>query len=63
MDFRVWNKSWDEFNDDNNRNIFGDTSLLQNALWLHSRIISNDNALKKMVGYTRMPCIKVTGMV
>ena len=63
MDTKVWRKSWGEFNDDVNPNVFGDTSLLQNALWLHSRIISNDNALKKMVGYTSVPCLKVTGMV
>lgn len=63
MDTRIWIKSWDEFNDNENRNVFGDMSLLQNVLWLHSRIISKDNALKTMVSYTCLPCLRVTGTV
>jgi len=43
------------------RNLFGDTRLIQNALWLNARILSNDRAVKRMVEYLDLPQITVTG--
>jgi hypothetical protein len=42
------------------RNVFGDTRLIQNALWLNARILSNDRALGRMAEYLRLPEITVT---
>jgi hypothetical protein len=42
------------------RNVFGDTRLIQNALWLNARILSNDRAVKRMVEYLSLPEITVT---
>jgi hypothetical protein len=39
------------------------TRLVQNALWLNSRILSNDKAVGRMVEYLALPEIKMTGMV
>ena len=59
----VGEKTRSEFNDPRRRNVFGDTRLVQNALWLNSRILSNDKAVGRMVEYLALPEIKVTGMV
>ena len=37
------------------RNVFGDTRLIQNALWLNARILSNDRAVRRMVEYLGLP--------
>jgi hypothetical protein len=42
------------------RNVFGDTRLIQNALWLNARILSNDHAVRRMVEYLGLPEITVT---
>jgi hypothetical protein len=52
-------KTRDEFCDPNRRNVFGDTRLIQNALWLKARILSNDGAVKRMVEYLGLPEISV----
>jgi len=44
------------------RNLFGDTRLIQNALWLNSRIISKDGAVKRMASYLGVPGITVVEM-
>ena len=59
----VGEKTRNEFNDPQRRNVFGDTRLVQNALWLNSRILSNDNAVGRMVEYLALPEIKMSGMV
>jgi hypothetical protein len=41
------------------RNVFGDTRLIQNALWLNARILSNDRAVERMVNYLGLPEITV----
>jgi hypothetical protein len=41
------------------RNVFGDTRLIQNALWLNAHILSNDGAVKRMVEYLGLPNITV----
>ena len=41
-----------EFDDPNNPNLFGDTALVQNALFLRASILSDDYAAKTMLGYT-----------
>lgn len=55
----VGDKTRNEFEDPTRRNVFGDTRLVQNALWLKSRILSRDNAVKRMVEYIGMPEITV----
>ncbi len=45
------------------RNIFGDTRLVQNALWLNSRILSNDGGVRRMVEYLALPEITMKGMI
>lgn len=42
------------------RNVFGDTRLIQNALWLNARILSNDRAVRRMTEYLSLPEITVT---
>jgi hypothetical protein len=37
------------------RNVFGDVTLVQNALFMRSGILSNDDAPRRMLGYTGMP--------
>jgi hypothetical protein len=44
------------------RNVFGDTRLIQNALWLNARILSNDRAVMRMVEYLGLPEITVRGI-
>jgi hypothetical protein len=44
-------KTRNEFCQQNRRNVFGDTRLIQNALWLKARILSNDRAVTRMVEY------------
>jgi hypothetical protein len=50
-DDKVGQKTRQEFRNPNKRNVFGDTRLIQNALWLGSNILSRDNAVKRMVEY------------
>jgi hypothetical protein len=45
------------------RNVFGDTGLIQNALILKARILSKDNAVKRMVKFFAIPEIIVTDQV
>jgi hypothetical protein len=59
----VGEKTRNEFNDPHRRNIFGDIRLIQNALWLQSRILSNDRAIKRMVEYIGTSGIVVTSTV
>jgi hypothetical protein len=59
----VGNKTRQEFNETDRPNVFGDIRLFQNALWLKSRIISNDAAVRRMAEYAAMPEITVTGQV
>lgn len=59
----IGSKTRREFNDSNNRNVFGDTRLVQNALWLNAHILSNDKAVRKMVGYLNLPGITVSGRI
>jgi hypothetical protein len=42
------------------RIVFGDTRLIQNALWLNARILSNDGAVRRMVEYLGLQQITVT---
>jgi len=58
----VGKKTRNEFSDQK-RNVFGDTLLVQNALWLNSRILSNDKAVGRIVEYLALPEIKMTGLV
>jgi hypothetical protein len=58
----VGEKTRKEF-DSSGRNIFGDTRLIQNALWLKSRILSDDRAVRRVAEYIAMPEMTVTGMV
>jgi hypothetical protein len=57
----VGEKTWKEFNG-TGRNIFGDTRLIQNALWFKSRILSDDRAVGRMAEYIGLPEMTVTGM-
>jgi len=41
------------------RNIFGDTRLVQNALWLNARILSSDWAVRRMVDFLDLPGVTV----
>jgi hypothetical protein len=58
-------KTRDEFNSHDEagnpkHNVFGDTRLIQNALWLNARILSNDRAVRRMTEYLGLPQITVT---
>jgi hypothetical protein len=44
------------------RNVFGDITIVRDALWLNAKILSNDNAIKRMVSYLNLPKIKVVGL-
>lgn len=56
---RVGKKTRKEFQEAGRRNVFGDTRLIQNALWLKARILSDDGAVKRMVEYLDLPEIAV----
>jgi hypothetical protein len=67
-DDAIGKKTRDEFNlvdgaGNPKRNLFGDTRLIQNALWLKSRIISSDGAVTRMASYLGVPEITIVGMV
>jgi hypothetical protein len=47
----------DEFSDSNRLNVFGDTQILQNAIFLEAGILSNDGALERMAGYAGLECV------
>jgi hypothetical protein len=57
---QVGKKTRKEFCDPARRNVFGDTRLVADALWLNARILSKDAAVKRMAGYLRVPDITVT---
>lgn len=57
----VGKKTRDEFFDPSRLNVFGDTRLIQNALWLRASILSNDGAVRRMVQYLGVPEITVRG--
>jgi len=59
----VGSKTRNEFNDSTNRNVFGDTRLVQNALWLNAHMLSSDKAVKRMVDYINLPAITVTDKI
>jgi len=62
----VGKKTRKEFHDkDGNpkRNCFGDTHLIQNALWLNSRIISKDAAVVRMAEYLNLRDVTVKQVV
>jgi hypothetical protein len=62
----VGRKTRQELHDENGnpkRNCFGDTRLIQNALWLNSRIISKDVAVKRMVSYLNLRHVIVKEVV
>ncbi|MDB6121999.1 MAG: hypothetical protein JWQ71_992 [Pedosphaera sp.] len=56
----IGDKTRHEFNKPNNPNIFGDTRLVQNALWHMSHILSRDKAVKRMGEYIDLPAITVS---
>ncbi len=39
-------------------NVFGDTTAIQNALFLKAAILSEDKQLRRMAGYVRLECVK-----
>jgi hypothetical protein len=53
-------KTRNEFCEPNRRNVFGDARLIQNALWLKARILSNDGAVRRMAEYLSLSEITVT---
>ena len=55
----IGEKTRKEFTDPTRRNLFGDTRIIQNALWLKASILSNDRAVKRMVEYLSLPEISV----
>jgi len=58
----IGKKTRAEFFDQTRRNVFGDTWLIQNTLWLNARVLSHDEAVKRMVEYLGVPEITVRGM-
>lgn len=59
----IGGKTRREFNDLTNRNVFGDTRLLQNALWLNSHILSSDRAVKRMTEYINLSDVTTTDRI
>jgi len=62
----VGKKTRQEFHDESGkpkRNCFGDTHLIQNALWLNSRIISKDAAVRRMADYLNLRDVTVKQVV
>jgi len=64
----IGKKTRDEFNfhdevGNPKPNVFGDTRLLQNALWLKAHILSKDRAIRRMAEYLDLPEITVTEIV
>jgi hypothetical protein len=51
----IGRKTRREFQDLTNRNVFGDTRLIQNALWLAANLFSYDKAVGRMVQYLNLP--------
>jgi hypothetical protein len=56
----VGSKTRREFCEPNRRNVFGDTRLMQNTLWLKAQILSGDKAVRRMAAYINMPELTVT---
>jgi hypothetical protein len=56
-------KTRNEFCEPNRRNVFGDTRLIQNALWLNARILSNDGAVTRMVEYLGLSEVTVANLL
>jgi hypothetical protein len=56
----VGQKTRNEFSDPARRNVFGDTRLIAEALWLNAQILSKDAAVNRMAGYLSVPGVTVT---
>ena len=58
----VGKKTRDDFNTPKKRNLFGDTLLVRDALWLNARILSSDRGVERIAAYVALPDIKVCGI-
>jgi hypothetical protein len=47
-----------EFSKEENLNVFGDTRIIQNALFMQAKILSGDKPLKRMATYANLECVK-----
>ena len=47
-----------EFSKPDYYNVFGDTRIIQNAVFANASILSADKGLKRMAGYAGIPCVK-----
>lgn len=59
----VGKKTRAEFSDPLRRNVFGDTRLIAEALWLNAHVLSKDIAVKRMAQYVASKTVTVTETV